>query len=138
MDMFFFFSSRRRHTRCALVTGVQTCALPISGGRAVDRGGDHEQPAVMRIEHAALVIGHPRLRAERAEDRIVERLRRRDIIGADHHMAEHRFPPPQYITTLRMLSPACIRSKPLLISSRLSTWVIIGSDRKSTRLNSSH
>src|SRR3546814_17857337 len=26
----FFFSGRRRHTRCALVTGVQTCALPIS------------------------------------------------------------------------------------------------------------
>src|SRR3546814_3689726 len=26
----FFFSSRRRHTRCALVTGVQTFALPIS------------------------------------------------------------------------------------------------------------
>src|SRR3546814_16448350 len=25
----FLFSSRRRHTRCALVTGVQTCALPI-------------------------------------------------------------------------------------------------------------
>src|SRR3546814_17022902 len=24
--IFFFFSSRRRHTRCALVTGVQTCA----------------------------------------------------------------------------------------------------------------
>src|SRR3546814_17491522 len=31
MFIFFilFFSSRRRHTRCALVTGVQTCALPI-------------------------------------------------------------------------------------------------------------
>src|SRR3546814_1871428 len=29
MLLFFFFSSRRRHTRCALVTGVQTCALPI-------------------------------------------------------------------------------------------------------------
>src|SRR3546814_11852278 len=29
-SVFFFFSSRRRHTRCALVTGVQTCALPIS------------------------------------------------------------------------------------------------------------
>src|SRR3546814_7612399 len=26
---FFLFASRRRHTRCALVTGVQTCALPI-------------------------------------------------------------------------------------------------------------
>src|SRR3546814_7993461 len=29
----FFFSSRRRHTRCALVTGVQTCALPIFSTR---------------------------------------------------------------------------------------------------------
>src|SRR3546814_19712145 len=29
--LFFFFSSRRRHTSCALVTGVQTCALPIYG-----------------------------------------------------------------------------------------------------------
>src|SRR3546814_2228550 len=30
MVLVCFFSSRRRHTRCALVTGVQTCALPIS------------------------------------------------------------------------------------------------------------
>src|SRR3546814_718428 len=37
----FFFSSRRRHTRCALVTGVQTCALPIYGDRigAIDGQG---------------------------------------------------------------------------------------------------
>src|SRR3546814_7033990 len=34
----FFFSSRRRHTRCALVTGVQTCALPISKGAAEELG----------------------------------------------------------------------------------------------------
>src|SRR3546814_18238918 len=32
----FFFSSRRRHTRCALVTGVQTCALPISLAEVID------------------------------------------------------------------------------------------------------
>src|SRR3546814_499478 len=32
MVCLFFFSSRRRHTRCALVTGVQTCALPIFRG----------------------------------------------------------------------------------------------------------
>src|SRR3546814_1727107 len=31
----FFFSSRRRHTRCALVTGVQTCALPILAAEAL-------------------------------------------------------------------------------------------------------
>src|SRR3546814_3583674 len=34
----FFFSSRRRHTRCALVTGVQTCALPIYRARIPGRG----------------------------------------------------------------------------------------------------
>src|SRR3546814_2835572 len=32
----FFFSSRRRHTSCALVTGVQTCALPICGGNGIE------------------------------------------------------------------------------------------------------
>src|SRR3546814_10072376 len=32
MLFYFFFSSRRRHTSCALVTGVQTCALPIYVG----------------------------------------------------------------------------------------------------------
>src|SRR3546814_7026508 len=34
----FFFSIRRRHTSCALVTGVQTCALPISAGKATCAG----------------------------------------------------------------------------------------------------
>src|SRR3546814_5762082 len=39
--IFFCFSSRRRHTRCALVTGVQTCALPIFGDRTdIDIVGD--------------------------------------------------------------------------------------------------
>src|SRR3546814_1669095 len=33
VSFFFFFSSRRRHTICALVTGVQTCALPICSDR---------------------------------------------------------------------------------------------------------
>src|SRR3546814_8296640 len=38
----FFLSSRRRHTRCALVTGVQTCALPISDqGLFVRLTGDY-------------------------------------------------------------------------------------------------
>src|SRR3546814_17034999 len=34
VESFFVLSSRRRHTMCALVTGVQTCALPI----CIDRG----------------------------------------------------------------------------------------------------
>src|SRR3546814_2081974 len=36
MFMFFFFSSRRRHTRCELGSGVQTCALPISVAAEVE------------------------------------------------------------------------------------------------------
>src|SRR3546814_3792832 len=39
-----FFTSRRRHTRCALVTGVQTCALPIYSGFEIGRAR-HRQPA---------------------------------------------------------------------------------------------
>src|SRR3546814_8639860 len=39
----FFFSGRRLHTRCALVTGVQTCALPISANRV-----RHIDTAVLR------------------------------------------------------------------------------------------
>src|SRR3546814_11748392 len=37
-SVFLLFSSRRRHTRCALVTGVQTCALPILDAILVDQG----------------------------------------------------------------------------------------------------
>src|SRR3546814_20553016 len=45
--MSVFFSSRRRHTRCALVTGVQTCALPICCGPVArrDPGGAVGDPA---------------------------------------------------------------------------------------------
>src|SRR3546814_6812401 len=43
----FFFSSRRRHTRCALVTGVQTCALPIS--TAIFMGLDNRAVGIFTI-----------------------------------------------------------------------------------------
>src|SRR3546814_8722961 len=42
---FFFFSSRRRHTICALVTGVQTCALPICALAAME---GHDWPGNVR------------------------------------------------------------------------------------------
>src|SRR3546814_12280486 len=46
----FFFSSRRRHTRCALVTGVQTCALPIYGlARWLAAGVQQEQVRLRRL-----------------------------------------------------------------------------------------
>src|SRR3546814_9701861 len=45
--IFFVFSSRRRHTRCALVTGVQTCALPISS--IEHKLGIHASPTAVMI-----------------------------------------------------------------------------------------
>src|SRR3546814_7014283 len=43
--VFFFFSSRRLHTRCALVTGVQTCALPIWRRRSCACRAHSRRPA---------------------------------------------------------------------------------------------
>src|SRR3546814_6427455 len=62
----FFFSSRRRHTRCALVTGVQTCALPIFSAAPV--------PAPAAAPDTAAQAGQPLYRqasapvADRVED----------------------------------------------------------------------
>src|SRR3546814_7900308 len=52
----FFFSSRRRHTRCALVTGVQTCALPI-WGLAVDEAAARIAAIRETLEESGLVLG---------------------------------------------------------------------------------
>src|SRR3546814_6934626 len=46
----FFFSSRRRHTRCALVTGVQTCALPISDWLAADPAHGDAYDAIASLD----------------------------------------------------------------------------------------
>src|SRR3546814_8887785 len=59
----FVFSSRRRHTRCALVTGVQTCALPISGALKADA------PA-LPLYWLLLVKGHRTYRYLRAFYRV--------------------------------------------------------------------
>src|SRR3546814_1425824 len=56
----FFFSSRRRHTRCALVTGVQTCALPIyrldGQGRVVAPGMIDAHGHVMATGFAKMTL----------------------------------------------------------------------------------
>src|SRR3546814_2438826 len=64
VETLFFFASRRRHTRCALVTGVQTCALPISrsvgelrfDGTAAEPLADDGGVATARLRAAGRVI----------------------------------------------------------------------------------
>src|SRR3546814_3539518 len=54
----FFFSSRRRHTICALVTGVQTCALPIFAAQSHERlsdGTKGEQGPGSMVAHVTTV-----------------------------------------------------------------------------------
>src|SRR3546814_5058149 len=109
----FFFSSRRRHTRCALVTGVQTCALPISSP-------DAELGPGVRID-AVEEFGRIRpLHVDLAEGRIVEDAdapARRQDLAVDR--LAHRL-------ALARVVPGALPLADIL------------EDRKSTRLNSSH
>src|SRR3546814_4338053 len=63
----FFFSSRSRHTRCALVTGVQTCALPISVG--LDDAFQRRSPILRTIARPL----DPQIHARRCTEQVAER-----------------------------------------------------------------
>src|SRR3546814_8529922 len=104
MLFFFFFSSIRRHTSCALVTGVQTCALPIylSGeGEAARRAGTgpgRPLPSEQRRAHGAgelarrrVAEGHGPIRRAHAQLSIQARRHRREPRslfgrGPDRHL----------------------------------------------------
>src|SRR3546814_12898396 len=88
----FVFSSRRRHTRCALVTGVQTCALPIY--QRCDLSGFLPKES-LRVESRTLLGGlgirshvlsgsHKEPRRTRAG--VVHSLSERRVDNADHRL----------------------------------------------------
>src|SRR3546814_6763911 len=126
----FFFSSRRRHTRCALVTGVQTCALPISplasgGANAhhlrLHRSGEADM-ADVRLTGVRKAFGDTTV-----------------LDGVDLTVADGEF--------VVVVGPSgCGKSTLLRVIAGLEApgagSVAIGGaaveDRKSTRLNSSH
>src|SRR3546814_7405283 len=114
--MVFFFSSRRRHTRCALVTGVQTCALPISQGRWFP-------------QFCCRKIGTP-IAAGAAATRSLTRFTPYRAPPSVFHMTEEIMTVEQHIEELR----AELRC----ITDPVELRQIEAEDRKSTRLNSSH
>src|SRR3546814_20844785 len=72
----FFFSSRRRHTRCALVTGVQTCALPICrSSRCWISGSNLEKRSVISNIQRPFASSEVEMPLELAPSRWVSRLR---------------------------------------------------------------
>src|SRR3546814_10067298 len=113
----FFFSSRRRHTRCALVTGVQTCALPIciraGDGTRKTVGPAHVGGDELRLPEPAERLQKPRLagialRDPHARARLEQRLRH---IAADEpattDRSEERRVGTEYDRTCRSgLSPS--------------------------------
>src|SRR3546814_9376532 len=90
--MRFFFENRSRHTRCGLVTGVQTCALPILlwNGEAVQVADPHAARALgigMVFQHFSLfeamtVLENIALGMDRSEDRRVLARRVREVSQA--------------------------------------------------------
>src|SRR3546814_2920650 len=118
----FFFSSRRLHTRCALVTGVQTCALPISR-IARDNPGSVQlvfmDIGLHGIRAAAGLVGSGDADAE------VVRIARRDAASGTSFSARAEL--------IRLLAEHGVAG-----SRVCDVLAVEGKDRKSTRLNSSH
>src|SRR3546814_6937029 len=127
--VFFFFSSRRRHTRCALVTGVQTCALPIW---APGSWRQHEARQMPRYADAAALArveselqGYPPLvfagEARELKSQLAQVAAGKAFLlqGGDCAESFAEFHPNNIRDTFRVLLQMAV-------------------DRKSTRLNSSH
>src|SRR3546814_4254562 len=115
---YYFFSSRRRHTRCALVTGVQTCALPIF---TLPNSRTHEAEADrIGVELAARAGYDPRAAVTLWQK-----------MGA----LSQGSAPPEFLSTH---PSAASRSADLTEAANKVMPLYRQADRKSTRLNSSH
>src|SRR3546814_4156792 len=93
----FFFSSRRRHTRCALVTGVQTCALPILAN-AWTQGGNPKAviTSIGQKQTASAFAGLATSRRESGNKKITI------VAGADFYVSdvgEVQFVPSRFSST---------------------------------------
>src|SRR3546814_11591491 len=100
----FFFSSRRRHTRCALVTGVQTCALPISLHFEAER-------------REALALAYPDSDFPDATSWLVDEERRASFENAGAHFESRYYatltflpPPDQARSEARRVGKECVSS----------------------------
>src|SRR3546814_5330864 len=96
--LFFFFSSRRRHTRCALVTGVQTCALPICVAIEIDHQVD--DPVVAILVLRAAIDGTARAVGVDVRDDVPDDLVEAAIEAGEHPVVEG----PRSIFTAAMLA----------------------------------
>src|SRR3546814_14326305 len=95
--VYFFFSSRRRHTRCALVTGVQTCALPILP--AIDATPIPlavPPKGLSRPESAASLLAMPR------RQRLLEHIWQRTSLSRKQFASLYRAPLERYAELVQL------------------------------------
>src|SRR3546814_5399285 len=147
---FFFFSSRRRHTRCALVTGVQTCALPISLARhfavmgydvnerriaGIARGYDHTG----EIDDVSLQASTLRVTSNPADCEASDFY----IVTVPTPVDAGKRPDLSLVEEAsrpvgRMLRGMAGRQAPIVVYESTVYPGVTEEDRKGTRLNSSH
>src|SRR3546814_3350770 len=130
----FFFSSRRRHTRCALVTGVQTCALPISPNRtarsaeqALALAGEIGYPLVVRPSY---VLGGRAMEVVHADADLAKYMRDAVQVSNDSPVLLDCFLDNAVEVDIDVIAD---RTGAVLIGGVMEH---IEEDRKSTRLNS--
>src|SRR3546814_3313947 len=122
----FFFSSRRRHTRCALVTGVQTCALPIFLAGLTEKLVSAENVAeAVRAYAEELNQQNRERRAQTDIDRKALDKIERGIAGIMSAIEDGMYQP-----SLKTRMDDLEQQKVEILARMV--------DRKSTRLNSSH
>src|SRR3546814_4150646 len=97
----FFFSSRRRHTRCALVTGVQTCALPISTPYRVNPAGFVIHRAIHAARQSAQCVLHTHTRAGIAVSCLREGLLPLNQFALQFYRSEERRVGKECVSTCR-------------------------------------
>src|SRR3546814_5600010 len=116
----FLFSSRRRHTRCALVTGVQTCALPICARCLLKR---YRLP-MPRLEARRALAPMVSAMMDVSDGLLIDAWRMAVASGAAMRIDLDAVP----------LSPDYAAVRGVGLDARLAA----ATDRKSTRLNSRH
>src|SRR3546814_20640846 len=107
---YFFFSSRRRHTRCALVTGVQTCALPICWRVTVVAGAASAVPQTFAADMTGFAVHHVPDRSEerRVGKECVSPCRSR---GSSYHLKKKKISRHILTTKHRSILDSSINSK---------------------------
>src|SRR3546814_3671394 len=128
MFFVFFFSSRRRHTRCALVTGVQTCALPIS-----------------RVPEVKYVVAHGQMAPGEVEERMSAFYDRKYDVLVSTTIVESGLDIPSANTLVvhradrfGLAQLYQLRGRVGRAKTRAYAYLTTPEDRKSTRLKSSH